>query len=128
MKLVCEICYSYIGNVDKSKFRHPIRGDMFTPTYPKRGLPPPFDQRQSWEDFRCPICNTRPIIKPGRVMIDHPRCFESSGKGPGYFNVPVQEERPDEFDPKAPFSCPDCGRTYSSYLNFQRYHKCPVIS
>jgi hypothetical protein len=87
-KLICEICYSCIGAFDPDAIYQPITGAMITSPNPRREVPSPFATTVDWEHMRCPVCRTRPIIKPYRLMIGHPRCFQTPHVEATYFEVP----------------------------------------
>ena len=86
--LVCEICYSAIGRFEPAELHQPLTGAMFTSIRPRREVPPPFAPSLDWEHMRCPMCNHRPFLRRDQVMIAHPACFESHGRGPSYVTVP----------------------------------------
>lgn len=124
MKLVCEICFSLIGLVSED-VAVPLSPDMFTSFAPERQIPPPFHKSLTWEEFRCPYCRKRPIIRPDRIMTDHPRCFQSQGKAPAYQQL--QPKPPEETSAEGSFRCPDCGKMYTSYQRFKTFHQCPEL-
>lgn len=124
MKLVCEICFSFIAQVSEN-VGIPVKGDMFTSMAPHRQIPAPFHASLGWEEFRCPKCLKRPMIQPDRIMTDHPRCFESMQKGPIYQQL---QEVPMEFEEEREgFKCPKCGKNYKSYGSYRQHHKCPEL-
>jgi hypothetical protein len=85
--LICEICYSAIAQFEQ--VHQPLSGSMFTSPNPVREIPAPFGAEQAWDDMRCPVCRRRPFEQPDRVMVEHPRCYLSDGKGPSYIDVPA---------------------------------------
>ena len=72
----CEICDSFIGKCDMSKFSVPIDGSMFIPKDHKHGYPAPFyGHATEWMELRCPICNRRPFLNQNYFLnIDDEKC------------------------------------------------------
>jgi hypothetical protein len=97
--LICEICYTAIGQFDPFKISQPLTGAMFTSPRPLRELPPPFGPAQVWPDLACGVCRKRPIIQPDRIMTEYPRCHETVGAGPTYIGVPLQAATPQQGKP-----------------------------
>jgi len=156
MKLICEICHTYIGQFDHLTIFEPIAGVMFTSPRPRREVPPPFAPSLGWVDMRCPVCRKRPMIKPHRIMISHPRCFETSGTTTAaYFKVPERAREAAKIevvsasaeevvqtstaappvddtavaDEEGPRICATCGKEYTSHENLMRYHHpCPKLA
>jgi hypothetical protein len=137
MKLLCEICHSYIARFDETAIFQPIAGVMFTSPNPRRQIPPPFARGFGWEAMRCPVCRKRPMIKPARLLTGHPRCFETPGVEPTYFDVPERAARVEQAaqaaqaaeQARAARICAVCGREYTSAETLQRYHTpCPTLA
>lgn len=120
MYLICEICFTALGCIEEHAC-HPITGRMFTSKNPTRQIPAPFPDAAEWEHMRCRQCSRRPIIKPQRLLVEHPRCFETVGKGPTYFDLPASPNINDDDD----YNCPYCGKYYRKYSSYKRFHKCP---
>ena len=145
--LVCEICYSAIGRFEPAELHQPLTGAMFSSVRPRREVPAPFAPSLDWEHMRCPLCNHRPFLRRDQVMIAHPACFESHGRGPSYVTVPeapaaqpvaqpadaaqastsqASMAEPDSEESNGPVTCPSCGKQYSSAASLARYHTpCP---
>lgn len=70
MKLKCELCSEYIGEVDEKTLRLPLVSEMFGSPDPAHGLPAPFNPGLSWEYFHCPCGPHNPIILPDRILTD----------------------------------------------------------
>lgn len=157
-KLICEICHTYIGRFDPEKIHQPITGAMFSSPNPRREVPAPFAPNLDWETMLCPVCRRRPMIKPYRLMIAHPRCFETPTTAAEHFEIPEaaaqsaaqaddtaqHAAQPVAQDVDAaqanvgvaqaettdnPVTCPTCGKEYTSAETLQRYHTpCPKLA
>lgn len=66
MILVCEICGDKIASFDHRTLDKPFMGEMFKPL--GHGYVNPFNEGQTWENMRCPICHYRPFLTEDYVI------------------------------------------------------------
>lgn len=70
MKARCQICGEWFAEVSTSFLSYPLTGAMFKSKDPFHDFPAPFPPHVTWEDFRCPYGNHRPLIKDDEIQTD----------------------------------------------------------
>jgi len=79
----CEKCRSRIARFDTDTIRLPLTKEQFTPLYPHPSHNLPFQEAESWQWFRCPVCHYLPFLSPEHILTEA-----------GFFDVPEPEPEP----------------------------------